>query len=243
MNYHLVEFLTSYGRLNQIPASEKPEVVFAGRSNVGKSSLINKIFNQKSLARVSATPGKTATINFFNGGELHFADLPGYGYAKVSHNEKLRWAELIEGYLNDDRDIRLVFSLVDVRHKPSRDDIVMIDFLIDSGIPFVMILTKSDKLSKTQLAKRVQELKIEIPCGDQITLIPCSAETGAGIPDVKNIIEQIEREYMEECAAEKARIKAEDEEDQQADEASAAVEAAMEAMETSQDTEEIEDEI
>ena len=223
MNYHLVEFLTSFGRLDQIPTSEKPEIVFAGRSNVGKSSLINKIFNQKSLARVSATPGKTATINFFDGGALHFADLPGYGYAKVSHNEKIRWAELIEGYLNDDRDIRLVFSLVDVRHKPSKDDIVMIDFLIDSGIPFVVVLTKCDKLSKSQLDKRVKELHIEIPCGDQITLIPCSAQTGTGITDVRDIIEQIVYEYVEECAAEKARVEAEDMEDQQAEEALASV--------------------
>ena len=154
----------------------------------------------------------------------------------------MRWAQLIEGYLNDDRDIRLVFSLVDVRHKPSKDDIVMIDFLIDSGIPFVIVLTKSDKLSRAQLAKRVEELKVEIPCGEQITLIPCSAETGAGIPDVKEIIEQIEREYIEERVAEKARIAAEDEEDQQADEAAAAVEAAKEIQLQEDETQETEEE-
>ncbi len=200
MNYHLVKFVTSFGRLDQIPASDRPEIVFAGRSNVGKSSLINKIFNQKALARVSATPGKTATINFFAGGEIHFADLPGYGYAKVSHSEKKRWAALIEGYLNDDRDIRLVFSLVDIRHKPSKDDIVMLDFLIDNGIPFVVVLTKADKLSKTQLEKRISELQTEIPCGDQITIIPSSAQTGLGIDDIHSIIEDIEAEYLDELA-------------------------------------------
>lgn len=218
MNYHLVKFVTSYGRLDQIPPSYRPEIVFAGRSNVGKSSLINKIFNQKSLARVSATPGKTATINFFAGGAVHFADLPGYGYAKVSHSEKRRWAALIEGYLHDDRDIRLVFSLVDIRHKPSKDDVVMMDFLIDSGIPFVVILTKADKLSKAQLAKRIEELQEEIPCGDQITIIPTSAQTGMGIDDVHSIIEDIEAEYLEEveqlaAAENEADDEAEDDQD------------------------------
>ena len=111
MNYNNAQFFTSYGSFKQIPPSERTEIAFSGRSNVGKSSLINKIFNRKSLARVSAVPGKTATINFYSLENLYFVDLPGYGYAKVSKSEKERWGSLIEGYLNDDRDLALVFQL------------------------------------------------------------------------------------------------------------------------------------
>ncbi len=200
MNYNFVKFLTSYGRPDQIPESTKPEIVFAGRSNVGKSSLINKFFNQKSLARVSATPGKTATINFFECGELYFADLPGYGFAKVSKVEKQRWSTLIGGYLQSGRDIRLVLSLVDIRHKPSKDDETMINFLIDEELPFVVILTKADKLSKAQLARRIEELREEVPCGDQITMIPTSSETGLGIEDIRAIVAELEAEYIVEKA-------------------------------------------
>lgn len=196
MNYNTVEFFTSYGRPDQIPPCDRPEIVFAGRSNVGKSSLINKLFNRKSLARVSATPGKTATINLFSGGGMYFVDLPGYGYARVSGSEKLRWSELIESYLNDDRDIRLVFSLIDIRHQPTEDDRMMIDFLIDSELPFAVVLTKADKLSKTQLAQRLAEL--DLPCADQITTIPFSTVTGMGLPELRGIIEQLEAEYIEE---------------------------------------------
>ena len=152
MNFHLVKYEMSCGLANQLPQSTLPEVVFAGRSNVGKSSLINKIFNQKQLARVSATPGKTATINFFRCGDVaRFADLPGYGYAKVSDSERRRWSGLIEGYFHQDRDIRLVLSLLDIRHAPSADDLTMLDFLIDSELPFAVVLTKTDKLTNNQL--------------------------------------------------------------------------------------------
>lgn len=148
MNYNNAEFYTSYGSFKQIPKSERTEIAFSGRSNVGKSSLINKIFNRKSLARVSAVPGKTATINFYSLENLYFVDLPGYGYAKVTKSDKERWAGLIEGYLHDDRELALVFQLIDFRHPPTSDDVMMVNFLIDSGIPFVVILTKADKLSK-----------------------------------------------------------------------------------------------
>lgn len=199
MNYNQVEFLTSYGTLSQIPESSKPEIVFAGRSNVGKSSMLNKIFNRKSLARVSATPGKTATINVFTSDVLHFIDLPGYGYAKVSTGEKRRWADLIEGYLNGDRDIRVIFSLIDIRHKPTNDDLMMFDYLIDNEFPFVIVLTKADKLSKAQMAKRLEELQTEIPYADQITIIPFSSQTGIGVDEVKEIIGEIENEILEEA--------------------------------------------
>ena len=163
--------------------------MFAGRSNVGKSSLINKIFNQKQLARVSATPGKTATINFFRCGDIaRFADLPGYGYAKVSDSERRRWSGLIEGYFHQERDIRLVLSLLDIRHAPSADDLTMLDFLIDSELPFAVVLTKTDKLTNNQLKSRLAEIRTEIPCGDQITLFPVSARNGSGIEELKQAI-------------------------------------------------------
>ena len=192
MNYNKVEFLTSYGTLKQIPSYEKAEILFAGHSNVGKSSMINKVFNRKNLARVSATPGKTITINYFDSEKIHFVDLPGYGYAKRSNGEKRRWAELIEGYFNSDRDIRLVFALVDIRHKPTADDVMMINFLIDSELPFVVVLTKADKLSKAQLNKRLEEFKKEIPMGEDVTMLPFSSETGYGLADIYEIIEDIE---------------------------------------------------
>ena len=191
MNYHNVRFEASYGLLRQIPPSDRPELVFAGRSNVGKSSLINKLFNQKQLARVSAVPGKTSTINFFTLENLRFADLPGNGYAKVSKSEKQRWAGLIEGYFHSDREIALVFSLVDMRHPPTKDDLQMLNFLIDSQLPFVVVCTKMDKLTKTQQGQRLEELKTELPCGDQITVIPFSAKTGEGVDAIKEIIEEI----------------------------------------------------
>lgn len=194
MNYHNVKFEASYGLLKQLPPSDLPELVFAGRSNVGKSSLINKLFNQKQLARVSSVPGKTATINFFRLEGLRFADLPGYGYAKVAKSEKERWGKLMEGYFATDRDIALVFSLIDMRHPPTADDIQMINFLIDNEFPFVVVCTKSDKLSRRQQAERLEALKIELPCGDEITVIPFSAKTGEGVEQLKAIIEEMNEE-------------------------------------------------
>ena len=129
MNYNQAQFITSYGKFSQIPKSDRTEIAFSGRSNVGKSSLINKIFNRKSLARVSSMPGKTVTINFYGLENVYFVDLPGYGYAKVAKTEKARWAGLIEGYLGDDRQLGLVFQLIDYRHAPTADDIMMINFL------------------------------------------------------------------------------------------------------------------
>ena len=191
MNYNKAEFAASYGTFKQIPKTERPEIAFSGRSNVGKSSLINKIMNRKSLARVSAMPGKTITINFFSLENLYIVDLPGYGYAKVSKSEKQRWAELIEGYLNDDRSLALVFQLIDFRHKPTADDIMMINFLIDSGIPFVVVLTKADKLKKREREQRREAIMTEIPCAEDITMIEFSAETGEGVDKIREIIEDI----------------------------------------------------
>lgn len=191
MNFNKAEFFTSYGSFKQIPKSTKTEIAFAGRSNVGKSSLINKIFNRKSLARVSAVPGKTATINFYSLENVHFVDLPGYGYAKVAKSEKERWGELIEGYLGDDRELALVFQLVDFRHPPTKDDIMMINYLIDSELPFVVVLTKADKLSKKQRSERREALMTELPCAEDITVVEFSAQTGEGVEEIRSIIEEL----------------------------------------------------
>ena len=197
MNYHNVVFETSYGKASQLGASDLVEIAFAGRSNVGKSSLINKIFNRKSLARVSAVPGKTATINFFRLENVRFADLPGYGYAKVSQSEKQRWSDLIETYFNSDRRIGLVFQLIDMRHPPTRDDLMMVDFLIECELPFVVVLTKKDKLSKKQQEERLAALQQELPYSDQIHIVPFSAVKGDGVEELREIIDEIAEENKE----------------------------------------------
>lgn len=191
MNYNKAEFYSSYGKFSQIPPCDRIEIAFAGRSNVGKSTLINKIFNRKNLARVSSVPGKTATINFYSLENIYFADLPGYGYAKVAKSEKERWSELIEGYLNSDRDIRLVFSLIDMRHPPTADDIHMINYLIESELPFVIVLTKADKLKKTERERRMEALKTEIPYYNQIHIVPFSSMTFEGVEEIRSIIDEI----------------------------------------------------
>lgn len=192
MRFDNAEFCAAYGTFEQLPSPEKVEIVFAGRSNVGKSSLINRIFSRKSLARVSSEPGKTRTINFYRLGEIYFVDLPGYGYAKVSKADKERWSKLISGYLSDpERDIGIVFSLIDMRHPPTADDIMMINFLIDAELPFCVILTKSDKLNKSERTARLEALKDEIPCFSQITVIPFSALTGEGTEEIRAVIEEV----------------------------------------------------
>ena len=197
MNFNKAEFYTSFGLFKQIPKSERPEIAFSGRSNVGKSSLINKILNLKSLARVRSMPGKTITINYYSVDGVYFADLPGYGYAKVSQSEKKRWAGLVEGYLADDRNLQLVFQLVDFRHPPTADDIMMINFLIDREIPFVVVLTKADKLTKRERAARREALMNEIPCADQIHMIEFSAMNGEGAEEIREIISDVAEEWAE----------------------------------------------
>ena len=194
MNYNNVQFVASYGTYAQIPPCDKIEIAFSGRSNVGKSTLINKIFNRKSLARVSSVPGKTATINFFNVENVNFVDLPGYGYAKVSKSEKQRWADLIEGYLNSNRDIRLIIQLIDMRHAPSKDDLNMIDFLVSMELPYIIVLTKADKLKKMARIERMEAFKSEIPYYDETTIIPFSSETREGVEDIRKIIDEVSQQ-------------------------------------------------
>ncbi len=189
MNFNKAEFDMAFGISAQLPKSDKPEIVFSGRSNVGKSSLLNKLFNRKQLARVSAVPGKTITINFYNVDNQRFVDLPGYGYAKISKAEKSRFAELMEGYFQGERNISLVVQLIDMRHKPTEDDYGMLAFLQQTETPFIVVLTKADKLKKTQFQQRLKDIEAELadyPC----TYIPFSAETGLGCDKVKAEIEK-----------------------------------------------------
>lgn len=192
MNFTDVQFEAAFGTLRQIPHSDIPEIVFAGRSNVGKSSMLNKLFNRKNLARVSSVPGKTITINFFRCGNVRIVDLPGYGYAKVAKGEKRRWAEMMEGYFADERNIKLVVQLVDMRHKPSEDDYIMMRYLKDSGMNFIVAATKCDKLNKTEFAARQNELRGELAeFGDELTVIPFSSEKGTGVDELKTILNAV----------------------------------------------------
>ena len=191
LNYNKAEFVASYGTYSQLPQGDRVEIAFAGHSNVGKSTLINKLFNRKNLARVSSVPGKTATINFYGLENIYFVDLPGYGYAKVAKSEKERWSGLIDGYLSSERDIRIVFMLVDMRHAPTKDDLKMIDFLIDTEMPFILVLTKADKLKKMERIKRMEAFKSEIPCFEDMHVIPFSSVTFEGVEELRAIVEEV----------------------------------------------------
>lgn len=192
MNYNKVFYEASYGTSKQLPKSDLPEITFSGRSNVGKSSLMNKIFNRKSLVRVSSVPGKTITVNFFRVEDVRFVDLPGYGYAKLPDKEKMRFADLMENYFNSSRDIRLVVQLVDMRHKPSNDDIGMISFLKENGFNFVVAMTKADKLNKTEFAKQKESISnLLAEMGVDVPVIPFSAMNGMGVDEIRKVIEGV----------------------------------------------------
>lgn len=190
MNYNLVEFKGAFGTSSQIPESKRPEVSFVGRSNVGKSSLINKLFNRKQLARTSSMPGKTSTINFFGTEEIDFVDLPGYGYAKVAKSEKGRWSEMINGYFDQYRYYALVVSLIDIRHPATKLDEEMIEFLRACELPFVVALTKADKLSKSQASKQMAAIKKQLDLPQEIAMVVTSSEKGTGIDELRTIIEK-----------------------------------------------------
>ncbi len=191
MRYDKAEFKAAYGTFGQLPDSDLPEIAFAGRSNVGKSSLLNRLFQRKNLARVSSVPGKTITINFYQVDEYNFVDLPGYGYAKVAKTEKERWAEMMEGYFNSGRNIKLVVQLVDMRHPPTKDDLMMMEFLQASGYEFIVVMTKSDKLKKKKdYTARLEGSKQEMSFVPSERLIPFSSENGEGLDTVKKYIEQ-----------------------------------------------------
>lgn len=190
MRFDNAFFETSFGTAKQLKESDLPEIAFSGRSNVGKSSLLNKLMNRKSLARVSSMPGKTVTINFFKLPECRLVDLPGYGYAKVSHDEKIRWSELMESYFSSDRDIRLVVQLIDMRHMPTEQDIDMIEYMTERGIPFAVALTKCDKLNKTQRMSQLEEICSILAKYGNIPVVPFSATKGDGAEELRGIIER-----------------------------------------------------
>ncbi|MCL2053305.1 MAG: ribosome biogenesis GTP-binding protein YihA/YsxC [Oscillospiraceae bacterium] len=187
MNFTRVEFYKSYGEYKQIPPALEAEVAFSGRSNVGKSTLINKLCNRKSLARVSGVPGKTITVNFYKLDNIYMVDLPGYGYAKRSKQERERWSPLVEGYLTSGR-ISLLIQLIDMRHPPSKDDLQMLNYLTETKMPFVIAFTKADKLSKLKREERLAGFADEIDNFDNIRSFPFSSVTGEGVEELREII-------------------------------------------------------
>ena len=169
---------TVCGITSTLPENDKPEIAFAGKSNVGKSSLINALMNRKSLARISATPGKTQTINFYNiNREIYLVDLPGYGYAKVSEKEKEAWGKMIERYLHKSTMLKAVFLLIDIRHDPSKNDKMMYDWILHQGYEPVIIATKLDKLKKSQVAKQLKAIRTGLGLVSGTTVIPFSDKT------------------------------------------------------------------
>lgn len=190
MKFENAVFETSFGRAGQLGESDLPEIAFSGRSNVGKSSLLNRLMGRKNLARVSSMPGKTVTINFFRLPECRLVDLPGYGYAKVSHDEKRRWSELMESYFSSGRDLRLVIQLIDMRHAPSQQDIDMIEYMTECGIPFAVALTKCDKLGKTERMTQLESICGVLTKYGNISVVPFSATKGDGTDEIRGLIER-----------------------------------------------------
>ena len=191
MNFQQADFIASYGISSQLPESDRVEFVFSGRSNVGKSSLINRLCSRKNLARVSSTPGKTATINFYSVDDLYFVDLPGYGYAKVSNADRDRWDKLINSYFEENRNNELLIQLLDCRHDPSADDVQMLQILHYHRIPFVIVLTKADKLKKSQIAETQSRFeKIGLQYGSQKVFLT-SSEKGTGMEELKQYLESV----------------------------------------------------
>lgn len=189
MRFDKVKYEASYGTAQQLPKSDHIEIAFAGRSNVGKSSMLNKILNRKNLARVSSVPGKTVTVNFFDCDGIKLVDLPGYGYAKVNYNEKKRWADLMEGYFTSERNIRLVVQLTDMRHPVTKDDLDMMRFMQSAGYDFIVVMTKSDKLNKTERNKRLEDINTELAEFGDVKIIPFSASNGEGAEEIRKAIE------------------------------------------------------
>ena len=181
---------TVCGITSKLPENTLPEIAFAGKSNVGKSSLINALINRKSYARTSATPGKTQTINFYNiNEELYLVDLPGYGYAKVSEQEKIRWGKLIERYLHESKQLKVVFLLIDIRHEPSSNDKMMYEWIVAQGYQPVIIATKLDKIKRSQKDKQIKLVKQGLNVLPGTRVIPFSAETKQGRDEIWELVE------------------------------------------------------
>lgn len=185
------ELETVCGITSKLPDNDLPEIAFAGKSNVGKSSLINGLLNRKSLARTSAQPGKTQTINFYNVNKnLYFVDLPGYGYAKVSVEIRAKWGKMIERYLHGSPQLKKVFLLIDIRHVPSENDCMMYDWIVDNGYEPVIICTKLDKIKRSQVQKNLKLIREKLDLAPGTTMIPFSAQTKQGRDEIWNLIEE-----------------------------------------------------
>ena len=188
MNFHNVEFLISAANPKDFPGVRLPEIAFAGKSNVGKSSVINRILQRKNFARVGEKPGKTIHVNYFTiDKKCYFVDLPGYGYAKVSQSEKERWGKLMENYFAANR-IDLGVMIVDARHAPTNNDITMARWFLDSGCPFVVIANKLDKVKKSQILGNLEVIRQDLELPEECPVIPFSAEKGTGRDDLIRLI-------------------------------------------------------
>lgn len=191
---------TVCGITSKLPDNQLPEIAFAGKSNVGKSSLINALMNRKSYSRTSATPGKTQTINFYNiNEEMYLVDLPGYGYAKVSEQEKIKWGQLIERYLHGSKQLKAVFLLIDIRHAPSANDKMMYHWIVEMGFHPIIIATKLDKIKRSQIQKQIKIVKQGLDLVPGTMVIPFSAETKQGRDE---IWELVENEFLTESEME-----------------------------------------
>ena len=187
-----VNLETVCGIKSKLPENTLPEFAFAGKSNVGKSSLINALMNRKAYARTSSQPGKTQTINFYRiNDDLYYVDLPGYGYAKVSLEEKAKWGRMIENYLNQSAMLKKVFLLVDIRHDPSENDKLMYDWIIHNGYQPIIIATKLDKLKRSQVAKQVKQIRQGLGMKKEDILIPFSTETKQGREEIWDLIDEL----------------------------------------------------
>ncbi|MCU6730459.1 Probable GTP-binding protein EngB [uncultured Coprococcus sp.] len=184
------ELETVCGITSTLPETEMPEIAFAGKSNVGKSSLINGLLNRKSLARTSSQPGKTQTINYYNiNHDLYFVDLPGYGYAQVSVEIRAKWGKMVERYLHTSKQLRLVFLLIDIRHEPSENDCIMYDWIVKNGYEPVIIATKLDKIKRSQIQKNLKIIRQKIQPVERTIIIPFSAQTKQGKEEILQLIE------------------------------------------------------
>lgn len=197
------ELETVCGITSKLPDNSLPEVAFAGKSNVGKSSMINKLVNRKKLARTSGQPGKTRTLNFYNvNQELYIVDLPGYGYAKVSKSVSEQWGPMIERYLHSSRQLRMVFLLIDIRHKPTENDVIMYRWILSNGFSPAIIATKLDKIKRSQKKKQLDLIRSTLKVVEGVPIIPFSAETGQGRDEIWDLIERYVLEDDEEMIEE-----------------------------------------
>ncbi len=187
-----VNLETVCGITSKLPINTEPEIAFAGKSNVGKSSLINALINRKALARTSSQPGKTQTINFYHVNQtFYYVDLPGYGYAKVAKTEKEKWGKMIEQYLKKSKQLKAVFLLVDIRHAPSENDRIMYQWILENGFHPIVIATKLDKIKRSQMAKQIALIREGLQVESDTVLIPFSAETKQGREEIWELVEQL----------------------------------------------------